>query len=119
MFKMASQAATCMPSSKLRCNKGQRSVQVFPIFLPREACCSSQVGKTYVALVKVEITILEMDGAIERYKSVFQKALSRLTRKTMLQTDIPISRRPDNIHSLYSVANVNSLLAHERILVTP
>ena len=48
---MASQAATCMPSLNLWCNKGQRSGQVHHIFLPREAYYSSQVSRMYVASV--------------------------------------------------------------------
>ena len=51
VFKMASQAATCMPSSNLRCNKGQRSGQVHYILLPREAYYSSQVSRICVASV--------------------------------------------------------------------
>ena len=32
VFKMAPQAATCMPSSNLLCKKGQRSEQVHHVF---------------------------------------------------------------------------------------
>ena len=65
MFKMASQAATCMPSSNLLCNKGQRSGQVHHIFLQREAYYSSQVNRIYRALEFVELSALETDGTIE------------------------------------------------------
>ena len=52
-IKMMPQAATCMPSSNLWCNKGERSGQVgvHHIFLPREAHYSSQVSRFYVASV--------------------------------------------------------------------
>ena len=74
LFKMASQAATCMPSSNLLCNKGQRSGQVYHILLQREAYYSSHVSRIYRASKFVELSALETDGTIERCGCDFHAA---------------------------------------------
>ena len=108
---MASQVVTCMPSSNLLCNKGQRSGQVHHIFLPRKAYCSSQVCRIYVASVYVEISALETDGTIERCGCDFQAAQlvspllyqPWLTLETMLHAEMP---KPDAFRiSSHAIAN--------------
>ena len=101
MFKMASQvASTCILSSNLLCNKGQRSGLVHLIFLPREAYYSSQVIRLYRVLEYVELSALETDGTIEQCGCGFQAAQlvtpllyqPWLTLETMLHAEMP---KPD------------------------